>query len=143
MSDSYNTIERYQYLYPYDGWADPYELLRSSLRTRLALDLTGLEAAEREKLENWLWSVVRDAANEIMLELNVNELEERFFPKVVDLAAVRFLQAKSAEKTGFVSSWSFSEGQVSESEKYLTQADYDKQAQGILDSLKRYRQVRC
>lgn len=111
--------------------------LRDALLVRLVRKLR-LENPDSDTLA-LLEDELEDAEAEILLVLNVDELEERFFSKLVELAAVYYRQD---EATTGVKSRSYSEGDVSQSESFLTPEEYRRQAQSILDSVRRYRQVR-
>lgn len=94
-----------------------------------------------EDLLTLLEDELDDAEAEILLELRMDELEERFFSKLVELAAVYYRQ--DAVQMGDVKSHTYTEGKVSESETYFTPDEFKQQERAILNSLKRYRQVRC
>lgn len=83
-----------------------------------------------------------DAELEILVHLNMDELEERFQGKAVELAAAYYRQ-DTAEGAGWVKSRSYNEGEVSESESYASPEEARREVQAILDSLKRYRRVTC
>ena len=82
-----------------------------------------------------------DAEGELLLYLGVRELEEIMMPKVVELAAV-FYRRDCAEHMD-LRSVRFEEGQLSQSETYLSADDYRNAVQEIVSGLARYRSVSC
>lgn len=86
---------------------------------------------------------VRDAAGELQLYLDweLSELEERLPGKVVELAALYYRQDRLTE--GGLTERSYSEGQVSEQERYRTPEQFQAAAAELLQSLARYRRVTC
>lgn len=100
----------------------------------------GLEAPDDDTL-NLLEDEIWDAEAEILLFLGVPELEQRMESKVVELAAVYYhtdqLELKEVE------SLSYTEGQMSQSERYRTPEDCRREMKNVLNSLARYRRVSC
>lgn len=84
---------------------------------------------------------LRDAEGELCLYLGVSELEEALLPKVTALAAVFYRRDRSLH--GDVKSVSYTEGQLSQSETYLSAADYRSAVAEIEGELARYRRVTC
>ncbi len=82
-----------------------------------------------------------DAEGELLLYLGVRELDEVIMPKVVELAAV-FYRRDCTEHMG-LKSGSYAEGQLSQSETYMTAEDYRNAVQEIVSDLARYRSVSC
>ncbi len=114
------------------------EVLESCL-ARLQRKL-GLEEADEDELL-LLQDEVEDAEREVLTYLGCEELESRFLSQVLDLAALYY--QKDVAEGGGRQSYSYSEGQVSESITYLTEAEYRSGVTEILDSLARYRVVSC
>ncbi len=110
-----------------------------ALQERLMRKL-GLEEPDEDVLA-LLEDELLDAEAEILLELNLDELEERMQGKVVELAAVYF-RYDLAQEDG-VQVRSYAEGQISESETRFTPEEYRRDVREILDSLNRYRRVSC
>ncbi|MCD7856318.1 MAG: hypothetical protein LUG55_00645 [Clostridiales bacterium] len=114
------------------------EVLESCL-ARLQRKL-GLEEPDEDELL-LLQDEVEDAEREALTYLGCEELERRFLPQVLELAAL-YAQKDMAENGGW-QSYSYSEGQVSENITYLTEAEYQSGVAEILQTLARYRVVSC
>ena len=110
-----------------------------ALQERLMRKL-GMEEPEEEEI-TLMEDELLDAEAEILLELNMDELDDRMLGKVVDLAAV-YYRYDMAQEDG-VQSRSYAEGQISESEKRFSPGEYRQAVREILDSLSRYRRVTC
>lgn len=108
-------------------------VLLERLETRLGL------ADPDETALSQLSEALTEAEEALLLYLNAEELPERFYGYLVKLAAVYY--QRDAAETPDVKSASYSEGDVSQSETYLTGEEYQKQAETLLASLARYRQV--
>ncbi len=78
-----------------------------------------------------------DAEAELLLYLNRETLPEALYPKVQELAAVYARESLAENPT--LRSASYSEGDTSQSETYLTGADYQAQADDILESVAHWR----
>jgi hypothetical protein len=107
------------------------EFMQWRLARRLKLD----EADE--DLLAMLEDALTDAEAELLLYLNRETLPEALYPKVQELAAV-YARENLAENPTLRSS-SYSEGDTSQSETYLTGADYQAQADDILESVAHWR----
>lgn len=94
-----------------------------------------------EELTILLEDELCDAEGELLLYLGDSELKEVMMPKVVELAAV-FYRRDCAEHAA-LRGVSYAEGQLSQSETYLTPEDYYSAVQEIVSSLARYRRVSC
>lgn len=81
-----------------------------------------------------------EAEEELLIYLNMEELPARLYGYLVKLAAV-FYRRDTADGSGGLKSASYSEGDVSQNETYLTGEEYQQQADTLLASLARYRQV--
>lgn len=112
------------------------ERLLERLQRKLAL--TDPDSDELALLTDEL----RDAEGKLLLYLDVNELEERFYGTVVELAALYYRQDKQTEE-GYYASRSYTEGQVSQSDSYLTPAQLRQAEAEMFDSVARYRRVSC
>ena len=117
--------------------AERQEILYARLLRRLGLG----EIDEDTQL--LLGDVLRDAESEIASYLGVTEVEERFDSKLVELAALFFRRDRQELESTGLRSASYSEGQLSHSESYLTPRELRAGMQEILDELARYRRVSC
>jgi len=109
--------------------------------TRLIRRL-GLEEPEEEVIL-LLTDEVLDAEGELLLYLGMESLEERFLPKVVELAGL-FYQRDAAELgESLLRAESYTEGQISQSRQYLSLSEYRAGLSEVLESLARYRRVSC
>ena len=108
------------------------EALTERLTRRLKLD--GPDDDALLVLEDAL----TDAEAELLLYLNRETLPEALYPKVQELAAV-YARESLAENPTLRSS-SYSEGDTSQSETYLTGAEYQAQADAVLESVAHWRQ---
>ena len=117
------------------------ELLLETLVERLARKLE-LEEPDRDILA-LLEDELRDAEGEIALYLNWErgEVCEKLTGKLVELAALFYRQDQLAE--GGVTARSYSEGQVSQSERYQTPEELRGSMRELLAGLARYRRVVC
>lgn len=111
------------------------ELLLQRLQRKLSL--TDPDSDEEALLADEL----ADAERELLLYLGMESLEERFYGKVVELAALYYRQDTLSEQ-GYASR-SYTEGQVTQSDSYLTPAQLQQAAAELFDSLARYRRVLC
>lgn len=115
------------------------EELLEGLTERLARKL-GLSEPEEDELL-LLQDELEAAEGEVLLYLGREALDERFAPYVVALAALYY--QRDAQETGGLKSYSYTEGQVSESSTYLTEAEYRGGIEEVLHALARYRSVPC
>ena len=113
--------------------------LKEEMLQRLVRKLRLVEPDEEEL--NLLEDELGDAEAEILLELNMDTLEEQFYSKAVELAAVYYRYDLAQE--GGAAEWSCTEGQLSQSEKHFSPAEYQRTVQELLSSLSRYRRVSC
>lgn len=90
-----------------------------------------------------LTDVLSDAQGEIASYLGVQEVEERFDAKVLELAALFFRRDRQEQESAGLRSASYTEGQLSHSESYLTPKELRGGMQEILEELARYRRVSC
>lgn len=82
-----------------------------------------------------------DAENELKLFLNLEELPCVMEGKIVELAALFF--RRDSNEAGGVSSTSYSEGQITQSDHFIGPREYRAAVSEILDSVARYRRVAC
>ncbi|MCD7769623.1 MAG: hypothetical protein LUH36_05880 [Oscillospiraceae bacterium] len=87
-----------------------------------------------------LQDALDEAEAEICLFLGVETMPETLLPKAVALAAC-YVQRDTAAASGAKSA-SFTEGKISGSETYYGPEEYTARAEGILDSLRRWRVAR-
>lgn len=113
--------------------------VKEALLERLIRKLR-LEEPDEEQL-NLLEDELMDAESELLLELNVEELDEEFFGKLLALAVLYYKEDLYSED--LVSSWSSTEGQLSESQTRMSLAELYKAQREILQSVRRYRRVSC
>ncbi|MCD8381404.1 MAG: hypothetical protein LUC30_00590 [Clostridiales bacterium] len=116
------------------------EQMESSLE-RLERKL-GLEEPE-EDVVLLLEDELLDAEGELMLYLGVSSLEEQFLYKTVELAALYYQRDRWELESGGLRTSAYSEGQISQSEQYLSPAELRAGTAEILDSLARFRRVSC
>lgn len=102
----------------------------------------GLEEAEEDELL-LLNDELLDAYGELLIYLGMSDLEESFFPKVVELAALYYRRDQRELEGGGLKSSGYTEGQISQTESYLTPAEFRSGVEEVLDSLSRYRRVTC
>lgn len=102
----------------------------------------GLEAAEEDTLL-LLEDELNDAECELLLYLGADSLEEQWLSKAVELAALYYQRDRRELEGGGLQAASYTEGQVSQSEQYLTPAAFRAGVAEILESLARYRRVSC
>lgn len=102
----------------------------------------GLESPEEDTLL-LLEDELNDAACEVLLYLGADNLEECWLGKVTELAALYYQRDRRELEGGGLQSASYTEGQVSQSEQYLTPSAFQAGVAEILDSLARYRRVSC
>ena len=93
---------------------------------------------ETQRMEDAL----ADAESELLLYLGVCRLRKVFCPKLVDLAALTYRRDAADTQLSGVKDLSVTEDGLNQKVTYLTPEDYQKQAQGIYNSLARFRQVR-
>lgn len=115
------------------------DVVMETLLSRLARKLN-LEEPE-EELTALLEDELSDAEGELMLYLGVDLLDQGFWPKVVELAALFY--RRDCVSHPDLKSRSYAEGQVSESETYLSDQDYQSAVQELFAGLSRYRRVTC
>lgn len=113
--------------------------LKEELLERLTRKLR-LQEPDEEEL-TLLEDELSDAEAEILLELNMDELGEEFWGKLLELAALYYRQDLAQEEPRL--SWSCTEGQLSQSERRISPAEYRSMERALLESLKPYRRVRC
>lgn len=82
-----------------------------------------------------------DAEGALLLYLGWEALDETLLGKAIELAALYYQQDRMLER-GFRSR-GYSEGQVSQSDSYLTPGQIQEAAEELLNSLARYRRVTC
>ena len=82
-----------------------------------------------------------DAEGSLLLYLGWESFEENLLGKVVALAALYYQQDRMMER-GFRSR-GYSEGQVSQTDNYLTPEQLQEASEDLLHSLARYRRVTC
>lgn len=102
----------------------------------------GLEQPEEEVLL-LLEDELLDAECELLLYLGADSLEEQFLSKTVELAALYYQRDRRELENGGLQSASYAEGQISQSERYLTPSEFRSGVAEILESLARYRRVSC
>lgn len=107
-------------------------------RLQRKLFLTDPDSEERALMTDEL----RDAEGEMLLHLGTDTLDETFYGKLVELAALYYRQDQLGEESCYASR-SYTEGQVSQSDSYLTPAQLRQAATELLGSLARYRRVSC
>lgn len=107
------------------------ERLLSRLQRKL-----GLEDAEEDVIL-LLEDELEDAECELLLFLNREELPAALEIKAVELAAL-YYRRDSQEQSGLKSA-SYSEGDVSQSESYLTGAEYQAEVDALLASVLHWR----
>lgn len=100
----------------------------------------GLSEPEEDELL-LLQDELEAAEREVLLYLGRETVDERFAPYVVALAALYYQRDTQAE--GGLKGYSYTEGQVSESSTYLTEAEYRGGIEEVLHALARYRSVPC
>ena len=111
------------------------ELLLQSLQRKLSL--TDPDSDEEMLMADEL----ENAERELLLYLGTEQLEERFYGKAVELAALYYRQDTLSEQG--CASRSYTEGQVTQSDSYFTPAQLKEAAAELFDSLARYRRVSC
>lgn len=109
--------------------------------TRLERKL-GLEGPEEDTVL-LLEDELLDAEGELLLYLGADALEDRFLPKAVELAALYYQRDRGEQGTAGLKSAGYTEGQVSQTESYLTPAEFRSGVAEVLESLARYRRVTC
>lgn len=114
---------------------------QEALYDRLVRRLGLTEPDEDEAL--LLGDVLSDAEAELASYLGVDEVEERFDAKLLELAALFFRRDRQELDSAGLRSVSYSEGQLSQSESYLTPRELRAGMQEILQELARYRRVTC
>lgn len=116
------------------------EVLLETLLGRLQrkLSLTDPDSEELALLADEL----TDAEGKLLLYLDMDSLEERFHGTVVELAALYYQQDKWSED-GCYTSRSYTEGQVTQSDSYLTPSQLKQAEAEVLESVARYRRVSC
>lgn len=118
--------------------AELLEQAAARLARKLSLDA---QAAEDEAVT--LQDALLEAEWELLLYLGTDELEERFLTKAVELAALLWRRDRREEASAGLKSASYAEGQVSQSESYLSPAEFRAGVAEVLESLARYRRVTC
>ena len=113
-------------------------ILLAKLERKLGLDPDDVE----EETVDQLSDALTDAESELLLYLGVCRLKEVFYPKLVELAALLYRRdAADAQQSG-AKEVSVTEDGLNQKITYLSPGDYQTQAQGIFNSLARFRQVR-
>lgn len=113
------------------------ELLNTALpRLRRSL---GLETAEGDA--DTLGELLERAEEDILRYLNREELPVYAGHLLVELACLKYLRAQTA--AGGKKSESYAEGQLSQSESYLSPEELSAGESALLRSLAPYRRVRC
>jgi hypothetical protein len=107
------------------------EAMQGRLARRLKLD------EEDEDLLVMLEDALTDAEAELLLYLNRETLPEALYPKVLELADL-YARRDLADNPDLCS-MSYSEGDVSRSETYLTGKDYRDQEDDLLSSVAHWR----
>lgn len=102
----------------------------------------GLEEPE-EEVTLLLTDELLDAEGELLLYLGMDSLEEQFLSKAVELAALFYQRDKRELDKTALRSESYSEGQISQSQSYLTPAEFRSGMAEVLESVARYRRVSC
>ena len=102
----------------------------------------GMEDAEEDTLL-LLEDELLDAETELLLYLGADSLEEQWLSKAVELAALYYQRDRRELEGGGLQSASYAEGQISQSERYLSPAEFRSGVAEILESLARYRRVTC
>ena len=113
------------------------EVLLETLLERLQRKLS-LPDPDSEELA-LLADELSDAEGKLLLYLDV---EERFHGTVVELAALYYQQDKQSEDGGYASR-SYTEGQVTQSDSYLTPSQLKQAEAEVLERIARYRRVSC
>lgn len=89
-----------------------------------------------------LYDSMKDAEGELLLYLNREELLPQMEGKVVELAAIFY--RRDAQELGGVKASSYSEGDVSQSQTFATERDYQEAVDALLRSVAHWRRrVRC
>lgn len=114
-------------------------LLAEQLGRRL-----GLTNEERDQAQDALLDAVDEAALDLSAYLGYlsDPLPETFYGKVIALGAVYYRRTQQENETDGLKSASYSEGDVSQSETYLTGEAYQQQAERLLSALARYRRIK-
>lgn len=102
----------------------------------------GLESPEEEILL-LLGDELLDAEGELLLYLGADALEEAWLGKTVELAALYYQRDRRELEGGGLKAASYAEGQISQSEQYLSPAEFRSGVAEVLESLARYRRVSC
>lgn len=102
----------------------------------------GLEEPEEDTLL-LLQDELEDAGSEVLLYLGADSLEDAWLSKVVELAALYYQRDQRELEGGGLQSASYAEGQISQSEQYLTPSAFRAGVAEVLESLARYRRVSC
>ncbi len=118
--------------------AELLEQAAERLARRLSLDA---QTAEDEAVS--LQDALLAAEWEVLLYLGADTLEERFLSKTVELAALLWRRDRWEETRAGLKSATYTEGQVSQSESYLSPAEFRSGVAEVLESLARYRRVPC
>lgn len=126
--------------YLIEGGDGMTEVLLETLLERLQRKLS-LPAPDSEELA-LLADELSDAEGKLLLYLDVDALEERFHGTVVELAALYYQQDKQSEDGGYASR-SYTEGQVTQSDSYLTPSQLKQAEAEVLERIARYRRVSC
>ena len=114
---------------------------QESLYQRLVRRLGLVEPDEETDL--LLSDVLSDAEGEIRVYLGVGEVEEQFDGQILALAALFFQRDRRELDSSLLRSVSYTEGQLSQSESYLSPKELQGGVEEILRSLARYRRVSC
>lgn len=108
-----------------------FEELLSRLEQRLNMEEP--DSSQRHEMEQ----CILEAEGELLLYLNRVTLPQQMEGKVVELAAVYYRRDNREQTT--VKAASYSEGDVSQSETYLSDQDYQNAADAVLRSVAHWR----
>ena len=78
----------------------------------------------------------------LLPEVSAGETVSLVLPEVVELAALYYQQDKQSEDGGYASR-SYTEGQVTQSDSYLTPSQLKQAEAEVLERIARYRRVSC
>lgn len=99
-----------------------------------------LETPEEEELLA-MQDALEAAEMELLLYLNMDTLPDRLLSYVVKLAALFYQRDTQEQESGGEKSWSYSEGEQTQSVTRMTAADYQSAVDALLSGLARYRLV--
>ena len=114
-------------------------ILLAKLERKLGLDPDDVE----EETVDQLSDALTDAESELLLYLGTcKQLKKAFYPKLVELAALTYRRDSADNQQTCAKEVSVTEDGLNQKITYLSPGDYQTQAQGIFNSLARFRQVR-